>query len=498
MADIWDIAKYVEDHPDNFEQRWRLAKKMYSSWEYRLALEHLQVLENEWQPKLNVTRYLAATQYRLGRYDEAVEVIRRGLKIWPNELCLREQLARVLEVSGKRKEAAAAWEEVQNLDPKHPIARSAVKRLNKKKSTSPKEDLHLEDSDSGIDLSAGTLCPNCGAQNSDEFDRCWQCLAPLQGGGSILYPTPGIESHEKPWITADTIVRMGALSTVCLISMGIYFSIKLFSPAAADSTGTVIHTLEGVYQLQMVGTRVVTGIALLLSWPVSLWAIIAFLDRKDIVPPSWPVLLGFFMASASYVLSCVASAYLHYIPFLAAFFSLIVILGAFKLGLLRLFCAWSLHLLLVGLIAASTALGMERIQLGAFYNPVTNVPAVLAYARQERIKSQPGVAQISGRTVPLSQRLMWHSTGSPWLDSRTNEVQFIVTRPSPNELTLKFEVQKEDSSETLIFSDVDGLSWSSRFLSVVPDEVYEIFIHGPDNARVEVTALSLLKLRVLE
>ena len=54
MTDVWDIAQYVEAHPDNNEQRWRLAKKLYMAWEYRLALEHLQVLKNEWDRNINV------------------------------------------------------------------------------------------------------------------------------------------------------------------------------------------------------------------------------------------------------------------------------------------------------------------------------------------------------------------------------------------------------------------------------------------------------------
>ncbi len=71
MSDVWELAAYVEDHPGDHQQRWRLAKKLYAEREYLLALENLQVLNKEWTPKLNVQRYLAATYYRLGRYTEA-------------------------------------------------------------------------------------------------------------------------------------------------------------------------------------------------------------------------------------------------------------------------------------------------------------------------------------------------------------------------------------------------------------------------------------------
>ena len=37
MADVWDVARYVESHPDDTDQRWRLAKKLYMAWEFRIA-----------------------------------------------------------------------------------------------------------------------------------------------------------------------------------------------------------------------------------------------------------------------------------------------------------------------------------------------------------------------------------------------------------------------------------------------------------------------------
>jgi tetratricopeptide (TPR) repeat protein len=109
MVDIWDLSRFVEDHPGDYEQRWRLAKKLYLACEYRLALEHLQILRNEWARKLNVVRYLAATLYRLGRYDEAIRELEDAIYTWPEEIGLREQLARVLEVANRNPEAADAW-----------------------------------------------------------------------------------------------------------------------------------------------------------------------------------------------------------------------------------------------------------------------------------------------------------------------------------------------------------------------------------------------------
>ena len=150
MADLWDIARYVEAHPENHEQRWRLAKKLYMAWEYRLALEHLQVLKNEWRDRINVARYLAATYYRLGRYDEAIQELRDAVETWPEEM---------------------AWDEILALDSGHSLAAGAAKRLRAIPEESPEEALHLTDSDSGIDLSPKRICSECGAQNGAEMGR---------------------------------------------------------------------------------------------------------------------------------------------------------------------------------------------------------------------------------------------------------------------------------------------------------------------------------------
>jgi len=129
MAEIWDIARYVEANPDDHEQRWRLAKKLYTAWEYRLALEHLQILKNEGQERINILRYLAATYYRLGRYEEASKELRNAIEIWPSEIGLYEQLARVLEIAGQHLPAAEMWEKVLELDPHHPMAAHSGARL---------------------------------------------------------------------------------------------------------------------------------------------------------------------------------------------------------------------------------------------------------------------------------------------------------------------------------------------------------------------------------
>jgi tetratricopeptide (TPR) repeat protein len=139
MADIWDIARYVESNPDDHEQRWRLAKKLYTAWEYRLALEHLQILKNEGPERINILRYLGATYYRLGRYDEAIKELRSAIDSWPDEIGIYEQLARVLEIAGDHAGAAAMWDKTLELDPHHPMAGHAADRLRSNAAEPPKK-----------------------------------------------------------------------------------------------------------------------------------------------------------------------------------------------------------------------------------------------------------------------------------------------------------------------------------------------------------------------
>ena len=95
MADLEELSQYVTSHPDDYAQRWRLAKKLYMAWEYNEAIKHLLILKKNWTRKLNVLRYLAATYYRLGRYMDAISELKEILQQWPSETAVWEQLARV-------------------------------------------------------------------------------------------------------------------------------------------------------------------------------------------------------------------------------------------------------------------------------------------------------------------------------------------------------------------------------------------------------------------
>ena len=105
MTELCDLSAHVQEHPEDYPRRWRLAKKLYAANEYLLALEHLQMLQKEWTPKINVRRYVAATLYRLGRYPESEESLERTIAEWPSEMGLYAQLAHVYNVDNKNDHA---------------------------------------------------------------------------------------------------------------------------------------------------------------------------------------------------------------------------------------------------------------------------------------------------------------------------------------------------------------------------------------------------------
>ena len=65
MADLQDLEKYVDAHPADHEQRWRLAKKLYRGCEYERVFEHLEVLQRGWHRKLNLMRDTLSPQLQL-------------------------------------------------------------------------------------------------------------------------------------------------------------------------------------------------------------------------------------------------------------------------------------------------------------------------------------------------------------------------------------------------------------------------------------------------
>ncbi len=497
MAEMWDISHYVEGHPDDYEQRWRLAKKLYMAWEYRLALEHLQILRNEWDHRVNVVRYLAATYYRLGRYTEAIKELESALETWPEEVGLHEQLARVREISGDREGAAEVWEKVAAMDPHHPIARKSAARLREKIRESANDDLHLTDSDDGIDLSPGQVCPSCGAQNSDEFDHCWQCHAvlPLVNGDVRPKERPVAALSSEPFLKPETVGLVGGLTAVALLSLGLYLSFMLVFERDDASTGT-IHTLWDLYATEMIPTRLIAGGVMVLLWPLVLWLTMVFFGIPRNLPNSWVGLTGLLLAVLTYLCSWVPGPGFLLVFMVPAVLSLIIIAALFYLPFIRALAVWATQLVVMLMILLTTVILSESIQLGQVFNPIAEVPAVIRYALEEGRILNPGIHELSGEIIEdslgkrwTSRPLRFQSTGSRWMDCRAGDAQFTVTLAGTDGET-RFELA--DGTGTQIYELIDELPWSIDYV-VDTAETYTIYVHDPPSSTLTVTAATLLR-----
>ncbi|MBI2422472.1 MAG: hypothetical protein HYV27_06565 [Candidatus Hydrogenedentes bacterium] len=204
--DIEDLIRLVEASPGNHKLRWRLARKLYSAWDYRTALEHLLILRETWSDRLSVTRYLAATYYRLGRYNDAIRELLDTLETFPEDGALLELLARVYEGAGNRKKALETWRRAAPLS-NTGEAQAAVDRLE---GTGQTMSIFEGTFDGGaVAPSKETLlvCKHCGTLNELYSPRCPRCHAAFDKEG--MEPQPGPAAEAAPRSRAWAMLGLG-------------------------------------------------------------------------------------------------------------------------------------------------------------------------------------------------------------------------------------------------------------------------------------------------
>ncbi|MBI1321478.1 MAG: tetratricopeptide repeat protein [Candidatus Hydrogenedens sp.] len=489
-TDIWELARYVEEHPMDHERRWQLAKKMYMAWEYRHALEHLQVLHNEWDERQNVVRYLAATYYRLGRYAESIKELESAIARWPQEIGLREQLARVLEVAGKRQEASSVWGEVANIQPDHPTANSAIRRLQSKPERTPQEDLGLTDSDSGIDLTVGVVCRECGAQNSAEEQRCWQCNAPISQQSSTIRRRP--KQQEAPVSSGpsiETLVTLTGIAGVIIAGVCVYLSVMLMLKDRTAFGSYGFRTVWDLYEYGLGRTRLALGAGLYLGWPLALWAGMRFTRSPLKVPPAFITLSGLALAGLSFLCTWLPPNSLPLAFFLPLALSAVIVIAALGLTARQAFGVWAIQAMLVTALVPAVLAGAERLQLGTFYNPLVEIPRVIQYVQGRSPILDTGIYQIPGNTLPIKQQVTWNSTGSDWLDARGGRTFFKIVSNSPPP-QMRFEIK--DESGTRLYENVRGDDWTTEF-PIEPGKRYEILVYGAENFPVSLECAGLMR-----
>jgi hypothetical protein len=489
MATIKDLTDWVDLHPDDYEQRWWLAKKLYKNSEYEPALEHLLILRKRWTPKLNVARYLAATYYRLGKYPEAIAELETAVEDWPEEIPVREQLARVLEVAGRKEGAATVWREVLKLKPSHAMAEQALARLPRM-TPPPREAPALKDSDFGIGFGSGRTCEKCGALNTEDREQCWKCdsvlydydAEPLTPDPKPATP-PGNLEYEPPAGHATAVWNtVGTVGIAVMLALGAFVSLRQLS---ASYEMHVARTPQELWSLGMLLTRVSIGGALLVGWPVALWVGLT-VSRAGVFNLKPVAVTGLLFASLSYAALSMPLGYIGALLVALMAVSLGPIMLLFNIDFGRSLIVWAIQCVLVGAIVAIAFGAME----GAL--AVQELPAVLRYAGGHRMGPNAGSCPLPAMTLPADIRVRWQPTGSTWLDQRAGQAEIVFSSTTSSK---KIQIELTDENGKVVHEEINTVPFGCQ-VKIIPDRTYTLRVSGTDGMTVEGSILGAITPRI--
>ena len=429
MSNVHDLQRYVKRHPDDRAQRWRLAKKLYMAGDFEEALSHLRVLRKHWPTKLNIARYLAATHYRMGNNSEAIRELEISLKAWPDEVPIRQQLARALEAAGHHAAAVRAWQEILSRQPNHPFAADALRILSGKKSAPKKPGPPVE----SVSIpETGRRCPSCGAENGDEFERCWQCHAALANDDHAYNAEPPASTPFRPAPSLidlqDHIPVMITAMFVALIATGISafgffeaWTVQHTPPAELDGNASV-HTILAT---ELFALRLSIGIVLAVFCPIALWAA-SFAIRIPMPTIGTIIAVGLANASVATALTWLPMSLLRFAPFIcvAAVFALIVWL-------------FSPRYFRGAAIAAAQCVAIFGLAAGAAYQLegpefLGELPAIVEYGAEHDAQPHRGRHELLSVPTPAEYTFQFATTGSQWLNENGAPIRIEIASDQPD------------------------------------------------------------------
>jgi tetratricopeptide (TPR) repeat protein len=504
MAEIWDVAAHVESNPEDHPQRWRLAKKLYAAHEYRLALEHLNVLKNEWTPKLNVRRYLGATYYRLGRYSEAIAELEDSIREWPDEIGMREQLAYVLKSDKQYEPALRAWKEVQRLQPDHAIARKSIQRLEhlikhgeESQEAETKYDPVLTGSE---DIPTpppmpGMECARCGAQNSEEFGDCWRCGNPLPHARSITQPILFDMNDKSFFIESKLLGRLGAMAALVLLLCALFLGMLLLSKYKTGLPS--ITSLAQIYDHALVPSRIAAGLAMLLLWPVVLRLTIRMLRIKPRPKAVHAYVGGILLGALALAIMLMPMPALLLVPgnAILLFMALVVSVVALEFRMGAALALWATHFAVMFLLGFTAFWATEMYQYGNAVNPVTEISALWNFSKTPGNHANMSPMRLPSVLSPINDNVQWHSSGSDWLDAKISDIVVNVRVEEPD-ADLRFQIYEEGK---LKFHEELNRVQNHQFpYRVSPEKQYTFRVIGSENISVQVLLQSLLPVEILK
>ncbi|MBW7864742.1 MAG: tetratricopeptide repeat protein [Candidatus Hydrogenedentes bacterium] len=495
MTEIWDMADHLEHHPEDHEARWKMAKRLYAAWEYDQALEHLLILEREWEPRLNVGRYLAATLYRLGRNDEALKALETALDRWPEETTLREQMTRVLEGMGEYDRAGEVWGEILERQPDHPLGKKALARIARRKKAKADTDGKRP---GGMAKSPGFFattkpCAHCGAANVEDAVACWQCGEPMGSDPFAAFDAATRQSRTVS-VSPETVSLIVVAAIALMALAGVFLTLRMIGVAGGTQEEAPIRTVADLYARQIPASRILVGISMVILWPLILHLAVWAVRPARPVPGILINLTGLLMGTMAYMDSFFPYPMTALAVLMPALLSLIIIVAVFRLRVEKAVLAWALHLFLVYLMGILLFFTAEAYQLGEVFRPLKELRAVAAYTRDPARGLEPGMSQLPGSSLPWEQRVVWRSTGSEWLDRRSGATAFLVLSDTDG-VQLKFQIY--DASGARVFDYVNERQLT-RFFEVTADTEYRIVLDGPEGQSGQVIVQGLLIPEFLE
>ena len=484
--DLSELTSFVEAHPDDHEQRWRLAKKLYMDCEYRQALEHLLILRDAWRPRVNMSRYIAATYYRLGRYDEALRELSSALQRWPDEIALHEQVARVYEVTDRVPQALEAWREIRRLNPDHPMADRAMGRLDALLSDDATDELPSGDSDSGIDIS-GVVCAVCGAQNSSEFSRCWQCHALLDERAAIATPAPDLfgtprphrREHSQRFLLAIAVIAAGVLA------LDIYLTLAHLAQHDVVSDHQPVLSLRHLLESEFAYTRVVLGLGLLALWPVSMWVALRIVELHGRTGAMVSAVVGLLAVSITYLTTWAPGLWFALAAPVGAMLTFALMWHFLHASPFRILGTWALQGALVIAAVLAGTVAMNGI------GPLRDAPALLRFAQTPPGAGESGVYHAPDLAVNQPLHVAWETSGSAWLDTLPLTAQFVLTGAEQDK---PLYVELLEGDRVRAGQNVDSPRVAFSESPIEPEKDYTLLLSGPEGTpSVTLRVYSLLR-----
>ncbi len=335
------------------------------------------------------------------------------------------------------------------------------------------EDLRLAASDSGIDLSAGTVCHDCGARNNGGQTACWQCRAPLARALQANLHTAPSSSHSRTAprpssrVEERFLLLATLLVTVTAIGLSVWLLRQSLNPARLPA-----RSLGQLFSGHLVTTRIALGMLLIAGWPLVLQGAAAMLKLRFKRPGHFLSVIGVLVGGSTYALS--------FIPGIGPAAALVVppILSVVLFRhILRLRFGASTGLCVVQYLAMALVLaiatwGLESIATRRLLNPARELPAILVFANQP--------ANVARQVLPLPNSsafapFRWRTSGSDWLDHRANQMLVEVSnsdRPGTWNISLRAE-----GAEAPLDSVREGNSpWRSARTTPLPGVNYHLSI----------------------